>query len=443
MSFLARFSYYQVLKNNPPFRTMWYGQVVSELGDWLNSIAIYALLLQITGSGMAMAAAMMAKLLPIFFVSPVAGVVIDRIKRKTVMFTTDLLRFLIVLGFLGVHDSGDLWLLYTLVVLEISMSGFFEPARNAIIPSLIRKPDLVTANALSGSTWSVMLAFGSAVGGVVVSLLGIRTAFIIDAFTFLVSALFVSRIPGHLEKARSREHESLGGVRDYLDLLRHLASEPIILVLALLKSGLALAGGIMTLIPLYANQLYARPSAVSMAIGILFASRGVGAALGPILIRRLFGEASRVLQKAIAAAFFLGALCLFLFGHAASLWATSLSIGLVMFFGSTVWVFSTALIHLEAQDRFLGRIFSFEMGLLTLVMAASNGTVGWAVDRWGMSPSQVASGMAVLFAVPGVLWSAFILFVRNRLKQGKCVGSVSPMDPSGFNPFPPTPVGKN
>jgi len=183
-----------LLKSNPAFRHLWYGQVVSELGDWLNSIAIYLLVIQLGGGGMAMALTMMAKLLPIFFVSPLAGVLIDRLDRRHILIASDLLRFIVVLGFLWVDEPGELWLLYTLVILEIGLAGFFEPARSALIPSITPRQDLVTANALSGSTWSVMVALGAALGGVVVSLFGIRTAFLIDAFTFLLSAWFIRKI---------------------------------------------------------------------------------------------------------------------------------------------------------------------------------------------------------------------------------------------------------
>ena len=182
--------YFRLLRHNPEFRNLWYGQVVSELGDWLNSIAIYALILKLSDSGMAMAGAMMAKLLPIVLISPIAGVIVDRVSRKKVMIISDLLRCVVVLGFLLVEDQDALWLVYTLVIIEISLSGFFEPARSAIIPSLVPKKDLVTANALSGSTWSVMLAFGAALGGVVVHLFGIKTAFAIVKLTFY--SLFLS-----------------------------------------------------------------------------------------------------------------------------------------------------------------------------------------------------------------------------------------------------------
>jgi len=425
--------YFRLLRQNPAFRNLWYGQVVSELGDWLNSIAIYALILKLSDSGMAMAGAMMAKLLPIVLVSPIAGVVVDRVSRKTVMIISDLLRCGVVLGFLLVEDQNTLWLVYALVIVEISLSGFFEPARSAIIPSLVPKKDLVTANALSGSTWSVMLAFGAALGGVVVHVFGIKTAFILDASTFLLSAWFISKIPTQktsLEKGLPQQT----GYQEFLDSLRYLWSEPLVLVLSLLKAGLAVAGGIMTLIPLMASQVLS--GSLSLGIGILYSSRGLGAALGPVLVRRIFGESASVLQWAIAGAFFLKALSYLFIAHSHSLWTLSLGVGLATLFGSIIWVFSSALIHLSAPDSYLGRVFSFELALLTLVMGFSNWGVGFAVDEWNLNVSQIALWMAGLVAIPGVLWSGFLIFVQNKLKQGKCVGSVCPDDRSGFNPTP-------
>jgi len=430
-------SYLDLLKTNRPYRNLWYGQVISELGDWLNTIAIYSLILQLNGSGMAVATAMMAKLLPIFFVSPIAGVIIDRVSRKKVMIASDVLRFIIVLGFLLVDDEADLWLVYTLVVLEISMAGFFEPARSAIIPSLIARKDLVTANALSGSTWSIMLAFGAAIGGLVVGLFGIHTAFILDAFTFLLSAWFIARIPKKLEKSNSeREKQESGGYKNFIEGMRYLFAEPIILGLALLKTGLAISGGIMTLIPLYAHQLLSSPSSISMGIGVMYSARGAGAAIGPVLVRKIFGDSPRVLQTAIGAGFFLGALSYAFMTQSDSLLSASLCIGLATLFGSIIWVYSSALIHMEAEEGFLGRIFSTELGILTLVMGISNWAVGYAVDRLELSLEEVVSWMAGLFVIPGVLWVGFLLFVHHQLKQGKSVGSVSPVDPTSLGVGP-------
>ncbi|MEE3346591.1 MAG: MFS transporter [Nitrospinota bacterium] len=425
--------YFRLLNQNHSFRNLWYGQVVSELGDWLNSIAIYALILKLSDSGMAMAGAMMAKLLPIVLVSPIAGVVVDRVSRKTVMIVSDLLRCIVVLGFLLVEDRDALWLVYALVIVEISLSGFFEPARNAIIPSLVPKKDLVIANALSGSTWSVMLAFGAALGGVIVYLFGIKIAFILDASTFILSAWFLSKIPSQ-KKSTKKDSSKHTGYQELLDAMRFLMAEPMVLVLSLLKAGLAVAGGIMTLIPLMASQVLS--VSVSLGIGILYSARGLGAALGPILVKRIFGETASVLQWAIAGAFFLKAFSYLFIAASHNLWTLSLGVALATLFGSIIWVFSSALIHISAPDNYLGRIFSFELALLTLVMGCSNWGVGYAVDGWGMNINQIALWMAGLVAIPGILWSGFLIFLQNRLKQGECVGSISPVDPSGFNPSP-------
>ena len=425
--------YFRLLRQNPSFRNLWYGQVVSELGDWLNSIAIYALILKLSDSGMAMAGAMMAKLLPIVLVSPIAGVVVDRVSRKTVMIVSDLLRCVVVLAFLLVEDRDTLWLVYALVIVEISLSGFFEPARSAIIPTLVTKKDLVTANALSGSTWSVMLAFGAALGGVIVYLFGIKVAFILDASTFILSAWFLSKIPSP-KKSTKKDSLKQSGYQELLEAMRFLMAEPMVLVLSLLKAGLAVAGGIMTLIPLMASQMLS--VSLSLGIGILYSARGLGAALGPILVKRIFGETASVLQWAVAGAFFLKAFSYLFIAASHNLWTLSLGVALATLFGSIIWVFSSALIHISAPDNYLGRIFSFELALLTLVMGCSNWGVGYAVDGWGMNINQIALWMAGLVAIPGILWSGFLIFLQNRLKQGECVGSISPVDPSGFNPSP-------
>ncbi|MBT3185417.1 MAG: MFS transporter [Nitrospina sp.] len=425
--------YFRLLQQNSSFRNLWYGQVVSELGDWLNSIAIYALILKLSDSGMAMAGAMMAKLLPIVLVSPIAGVVVDRVSRKTVMIVSDLLRCVVVLGFLLVEDRNTLWLVYALVIVEISLSGFFEPARSAIIPSLVPKKDLVTANALSGSTWSVMLAFGAALGGVIVYFFGIKVAFILDAGTFILSAWFLAKIPSQKKSTKTVSPKQTG---ELLDAMRFLRDEPMVLVLSLLKAGLAVAGGIMTLIPLMASQMLS--VSLPLGIGILYSARGLGAALGPVLVKRIFGETASVLRWAIAAAFFLKAFSYLFIATSHSIWTLSLGVALATLFGSIIWVFSSALIHLSAPDHYLGRVFSFELALLTLVMGFSNWGVGYAADGWGMDISQIALWMAGGVALPGILWSGFLIFLQNRFKQGQCIGSVCPVDPSGFNPNPVT-----
>ena len=409
--------YFPLLKQNPSFRNLWYGQVISELGNWVNSIALYALILQLTGSGMAMAAAMMAKLLPMVIISPFAGVVIDRMDRRTVLIASDILRCFTVLCFLIVESREDLWLVYALTLFEVALTGFFEPARSAILPSIVKKNHLVTANAISGATWSIMLTLGAALGGFVVSLFGVKVAFILDALTYLLSAWFIIKIPyPNTKSGETIKKNNSSGIKGLAEGVRYLISRPIVLALTLLKSGMAIKGGIMTLVPLFANRLWSDPAAVSMAVGIMFSSRGVGSAIGPILIRKWLGESPKILEGSILAAFFLGSLTLLAFSVSKNLWTASLFIGLSGMFGSIVWVFSTALIHLEADRQFLGRIFGIEMALLTLIMGISNGVVGVAIDGLQMTIESVILWMSGLYMIPGILW---IIFLASGTKLKK------------------------
>ena len=409
--------YLSLLEKNSAVRNLWYGQVISELGNWVNSIALYALILQLTGSGMAMAAAMMAKLLPMVIISPFAGVVIDRMDRRTVLIASHILRFFTVLCFLIVETREDLWLVYTLTLFEVALTGFFEPARSAILPSIVKKNHLVTANAISGVTWSIMLTLGAALGGFIVSLFGVKVAFILDALTYLLSAWFIIKIsyPNTKSEEPIKKNNS-SGIKGLVEGLRYLISHPTVLAFTLLKSGMAIKGGIMTLIPLFASRLWSDPAAVSMAVGILFSSRGIGSAIGPVLIRKWLGESPKILQGSILAAFFLGSLALLAFSFSENLWIASLSIGLSGMFGSIVWVFSTALIHLEADRQFLGRIFGIEMALLTLIMGISNGAVGVAIDELQMTIQSVILWMSGLYMIPGILW---IIFLASGTKLKK------------------------
>ena len=291
MKLFSTSGYLLLLKKNLSFRRLWYGQIASELGDWFHYIALYALVLKMDGSATAMAGIMIAKLLPLVIVSPFAGVVADRISRKKIMIAADLLRFLVILGFLTIENDKELWLLYVLTVLELVFASFFEPARNAIIPSIVKGTELVTANSLSGTTWSVMVSVGAVSGGVFVAFMGIELAFLLNSITFLLSAFFIGMVDyreEHLTHSKKEVEKSIWTF--FVDGFKYLFSEPYILGVTLLKSGLAISGGIMTLAPLFSAQMHSTQSKVSLGIGVIYSMRGIGAALGPILFKMFFGQ---------------------------------------------------------------------------------------------------------------------------------------------------------
>ncbi len=197
--------YLALVRGNADFRNLWYGQTVSLLGDWFNLIASAALVASLTGSGLAVGGLFVVRMLAPFLVSPLAGVAADRFDRKKLLIVTDLVRALVVLGFLIVRSPEQIWLLYALTAVQLAMMGFFFPARNAILPDIVSSRELGAANAITSTTWSVMLALGAAIGGIVSGAWGIHAAFVIDSLTFIVSAFFIYRV-----RYRSRRSESEG-----------------------------------------------------------------------------------------------------------------------------------------------------------------------------------------------------------------------------------------
>ena len=232
----AAVSYTDLLRNNRNFRFLWFGQIVSLLGDWFNLVASAALVGLLTQSGLAVGSLFVVRMLAPFLVSPIAGVAADRYNRKYILIAADLIRAAVVLGFLLVRDPGDVWLLYTLTALQMAMSGFFDPAHTSILPDIAKPRELGAVNALSSATWSVMLALGAALGGLFSGTFGMYPAFVLDTFTFLLSAALLAqiRMPAKLASAAA-DKTVAAAVRQYFDGLRYLRAHRDILVVALQK----------------------------------------------------------------------------------------------------------------------------------------------------------------------------------------------------------------
>jgi len=216
--------YGALVRNNPNFRKLWIGQIISLLGDWFNLIASASLIAMLTESGFAVGSLFVIRLLAPFLVSPIAGVVADYFSRKRVLILCDIARALVVLGFLFVREPDQVWLLYLLTAAQLAVSGFFYPARTAWLPDLVSKDEIGTANALSSSTWSVMLAFGAALGGLVSGFFGVYLAFIVDSATFLLSAVVILQIrPTEVTRSTSPLQTLGDGIRQYLEGLSFIA----------------------------------------------------------------------------------------------------------------------------------------------------------------------------------------------------------------------------
>lgn len=392
--------YLELLRQNPNFRWLWGGQVVSLLGDWFNLIASAILIAELTGSGLALGILFTIRMLAPFVIAPIAGICADRYNRKHLLIITDLVRAVVVLGFLFVRDANDIWLLYSLTILLFGVSGFFSPARSAILPDITSAQELGTANTLGAATWSVMLAVGAAIGGLTTGLLGSQTAFVIDGFTFAVSAALLLRIK--LPDRSSTTSEPSG--RAKLTVWRYMFQHPDILFIAMHKAAISLlmSSGVQIVLVEIAKSYFVIGVGGALSLGIMYCMNGVGSGIGPILARRWTGDQDRPLRISISWGYLIGSIGI-------AITASLYNFGIVLFGGlvrsiggGIAWVFSTQLLLQRAPNEIRGRIFGTEFALFTLMGGASSLITGALLDRFQLQ--TILNGMAVLNLIPALLW---------------------------------------
>ena len=414
--------YPAILQRNRNFRLLYIGQTISQLGDWFNAVAVYALLLDLTGSATAVAWMMIVQFLPIALVGPVAGVVVDRVNRRRLMIGADLLRGVLILGLLLVRRADQVWLAYVVMALTVSAQAFFEPARTATIPNITPETDLLEANALSSATWSAMLALGASIGGLVTAIAGRNLAFLINAASFFWSAYFIART--HYDATppaviRPATFASLSGITDLVEGVRYVRQQSHVAALIWVKAGWGLAGGVLLLLTIFGQRVFPIGNGAAAGIGVLYGARGIGAGFGPIALRWILGQQPRRLRLTIGPAFFVvGAFYVALAG-APTLAIAAICVLLAHFGGSILWVFSTVLLQLEVPDRFRGRVFAAELALVTLVTSASSYWTAYELDTLGRSPRTLSFTLGLLFSVPGVIW----MIIQSRWRERPIAGT--------------------
>ena len=439
--------YIELLRSNHNFRHLFFGQLISQSGDWFNSVALFTLLLQLTGSSQAVGLVLIIKLLPTFFAGPLAGVVADRFNRKTIMIVADVICGCVVLGFLLIDRPDQVWLAYLLAAADILTASFFDPAKSAAIPSIVSSEELISANGLSSASWSVTLAAGAALGGLVTASFGRNAAFVIDSASFFISAAFISTVrmrkrSRQLEtKAEQKKRSSLYqllGVADLVEGARYLRVNAQVAALLLVKSGWGLGGGVLLLLTVFGKQIFPIGRDGSASIGLLFAARGLGALIGPIIASRITAGSASTMRRAIAAAFVVSCVFYLLFAQSPVFVLALLCVVGAHSGGSVQWVYSTTLLQMTVEDKFLGRVFALDMALVTLAMSVSTYATSWGLDHVGLSPRTMAMLLGLAFLIPGAVWFLLQRWLdESDAKRGELAAVRIEAEPARQTSFPP------
>ncbi len=394
-----------LLRRNRNYRYTWLGQVVSEIGDHFNNIAVFSLAVEATGSGLIVSGVMLSRAIPAVLAGPVAGVVLDRFDRRRIMIASDLIRAVLALGFIWSVAHPHAWALYLLSGLLMFASPFFTAGRAAILPTITSPEELHTANSLTQTTQWATQTVGTILAGFAAARFGYAWAFILNSFSFVFSAAAIALLSVP-EGFRARRASATAAVirpwHEYGEGLAYMRAVPLIFAIGMISVGWATGGGAaQILFVLFGQQVFHRGAE---GIGTItgFAGLGLllGGGLGHVVGRRV---GFRGYKRAIAISYVLHgatyiAFCL-MRSYALALVLICVSrIGMAV---SSVLNYSQLLRH--TADEYRGRVFSTMESLRWGTMILSMAAAGVASQHYDPRTIGVAAG--ILSSLTAVYWT--------------------------------------
>ncbi len=390
----------QSLLKNTRFVRLWIGQGVSFVGDAVSMVALVVLVVQITGSASAVGGALVARLLPTL-ASPVAGVLADRLDRRVVLVASDLARAVLALGLVFARDVA---VIYALVFLMGLARTLFNPTVRAAFPSVVGEGDLTRANSLISATFSISITVGPALGGLLVATVGVDTAFVLDAVTYLISAAFLSRIA--LPRSQREDGEGFG--QELRAGLGYLAGARVPLAIVV--------GAFLTIltinITIPAEVFLAKETfkAGDVGYGLLVSVWGGGMALGSALMVAVGDRVALVPLYLLS--IFAGALALVGTGLAP---VFVLALGALLIEGIATGIDNVAtdtLLQKRVPDTFLGRVFAVRFLSYSAGEALAYPLGGLFVDAIGPRSTYLFAGIAT--AAAGLVVLIFLTVLPSR-----------------------------
>jgi len=396
--------YFELLRKNPTYTRFWLSFLISNGGTWFNTIAVFVLVIELTGSELALGSIMALRMLAFAVPQPFTGMLADMYDRKKIMIIANLLSALVALGLIFVNTSEQLILLYVLVFLMMALHALEVPAERAALPNIVKKNELLTANAIDTATWSAMLGLGCALGGFVTAKYGVDVAFIIDAISFVIAALLIFTI-NFPQKEEEKVEGSIikTGLTNIFYGWKYISSKKEILRLVFAKSVWTIGGGgLVFLIVLVGDEIGVGDFAIG--VGVMFLARAIGVGVGPLISRSLFRDRDKW-KYIIGLLISISGLFYFIFGL---LEWTILSISLIIFShaaSGSNWVLSTVMLQERVPDEWRGRVFATDLLLMAFFNAASAFSASIAVDKNYLSVRDAILVFAMLQIIIGLLFT--------------------------------------
>lgn len=382
----------------PNFRTLWSGQIVSDFGDALTQLTLLLYINRVTsGNTEAIALLLIALALPMATVGLAAGVFVDRWDRKRVMIVSDMLRAVLVGGFLLAAATEQLWLIYLTGFLHSTVGSFFTPARGAVVPRIIPPKGLLTANSLSQMSHVFFRVLGTAAAGFLVgSLDNFTLPFVIDALTFLISALVLTRLTLEKRDAAARQAQAtlrliFNQLSDGMSTILHQrVLSGTLIVLSVTMLGLGAVN--VLLAPMLVNEL----KLPETWFGGLELAQSSAMILGGLLVVVLarYLKATTIVSLGLI---FLG-LVLGLFAPVNHIWQLFPILFLIGLLVTPVTASVTTILQSNATDEVMGRVSAALNAAISTANLLSMALAGMVAAQVGTRNVFLLSGLVVMAA---------------------------------------------
>ena len=406
---MASRGYVALVRENRDFRKLWIAAVISMLGEWFNTIALFFLILEYTGSEFLLGLLFTVRMAGFAILQPIIGLMADRFNRKWLMIVSNLAQSVLALCFLFVDSAEDIVWMIALSGLMMVLHGVYMTAERAALPNVVDPEDLATANALDAASWSTALCIGAMLGGVVVSQWGTDAAFITDSVTFLVGTLFLINLhlPQTIDESMKGPWVStaFGNIkRGWLRIRR----QPALFRIVFAKASWNIAGGGLAGVFLVLLGADVQGFGAAFGFGLFFFARGVGTGLGPILARTLFKNEERwpalIGQLVALSGFFYILVALSL---PINLWLTVVLVIFAHSASGANWVLSTILMQQWVEDEVRGRVFSTDMLILSVAFSCSTTVAGYLMESTTLTIQQGMLFFSSVLVLSGLVFSVW------------------------------------
>ncbi|MEO7663952.1 MAG: MFS transporter [Candidatus Limnocylindrales bacterium] len=398
---------------NRSFALLLSGGFVSDLGDWMLLIALPVYVFQLTGSALTTSTVFVAELIPGLIAGQFAGVLVDKVDRRRILVAASLAQAILLLPILLVHGADQLWIVYLVAAAQSCLARVCSPAKAALIPSLVTRSQLAPANSLSAVSDNLARLVGSPLGGLAIQVFGLVGVVVVDAITFLASAVLIAFVKVPPGTRVRDEGPRRGLVQDWLDGFRTIRRTPPLPAILSIGALGQLAQGIFVV--LFVVFVLETLGGTGSDVGLIRGTQAIGGVLGGLVVGRLarrFGP-ERLVQWGYVA---FGLIALATWNVAAVTSAIWVYVGLFIAAGIpgvALGAGLTTIVQSVAPPTHLGRIFAAFETFSGAVQAVGVLAAGALADRLGVIP--ILDLQASIYILCGML---LFIALRRRVAPG-------------------------